>query len=588
MASPKQDNSSTCSFDDVVVEIDNFRILKGNQAKTLEPRAFDLLIYLIEHRGRVIEKRELFEQVWKRSFVTDSALTQEIKQIRQAIGDNAVAPRYIETIPKRGYRFIAEVDEATSRIKEEAAEHFGVFDSLAVLPFANLNTDPEMEYFVDGITDLLITDLGKIKALKVISRTSAMQYKEVRKPLPQIAGELKVKAVVEGAVLRVGDRVRITIQLIEAATDQHVWAECYERDLRDILSLQNELSETIAEKIHVKLTPEEKARLASHPQVQPEAYEAYLKGNYFLLKFIPGGPQKAIEYFQFAIEKEPNYGAAYAGLADAYGHLGFWGLVPPNEIIPKLKTAVLKALEIDDTSCEAHTVMGKLKFYYELDRLAAEKEFKRAVELNPNDIQASTIYALCLATMGRLDEAMAEIRRTHDLDPLSIPVSAIVGFHLYVLGRWDEGIDEWRKTLEMEPGFLLSHWFLWRVYRLKGMFEEALREFCYLSFMYNSAVISAAEGDYAKSGYRSAMRRAAEKMAEQSADRYVPPMHIAMLYEHAEENDRALEWLERAYEEHDPKLVGVGIEPDWKSLRPSIRFQKLLQRFELPEITSQL
>jgi TolB-like protein len=586
MASPKQDNSSTYSFDDVVVEIDNFRILKGDQAKTLEPRAFDLLIYLIEHRGRVIEKRELFEQVWKRSFVTDSALTQEIKQIRQAIGDNAVAPRYIETIPKRGYRFIAEVNEATSRLEEGAAERFEVFDSLAVLPFANLNTYPEMDYFVDGITDLLITDLGKIKALKVISRTSAMQYKEVRKPLPQIAGELKVKAVVEGAVLRVGDRVRITIQLIEAATDQHVWAECYERDLRDILSLQNELSETIAGKIHVKLTPEEKARLASHPQVQPEAYEAYLKGNYFLLKFIPGGPQKAIEYFQFAIEKEPNYGAAYAGLADAYGHLGFWGLVPPNEIIPPLKTAALKALEIDDTSCEAHTVMGKLKFYYELDRLAAEKEFKRAVELNPNDIQASTIYALCLATMGRLDEAMAEIRRTHDLDPLSIPVSAIVGFHLYVLGRWEEGIEEWLKTLEMEPAFLLSHWFLWRVYRLKGMFEEALSEFSNLSFMYNREVISAAKEDYAKSGYRSAMRRAAEKMAEQSKERYVQPTHIAMLYAHADENDHALEWLERAYEEHDPKLIGIGIEPDWESLRPSTRFQKLLQRFGLPEIVS--
>lgn len=582
----KEHNPSTYFFDDVVVESDNYRVLKRDQAKMLEPRAFDLLIYLIEHRGRVIEKEELFEQVWKRSFVTDSALTQEIKQIRRALGDDADAPRYIETVPKRGYRFIAKVNEPTSRIKEAAAEHSQVFDSLAVLPFANLNADPELDYFVEGITDLLITDLGKIKSLKVISRTSAMQYKGAPKPLPQIAEDLKVNAVVEGAVMRVGERVRITVQLIEAATDQHVWAECYERDLGDILSLQNELAQTVAEKIRVKLTPEEKVRLASHPRVQPEAYEAYLKGNYFLLKFIPGGPHKAIEYFRFAIEKEPDHAAAYAALADAYGHLGFWGVVPPSEINPKIKAATLKALEIDDTLCEAHTSLGKIKLYNELDRLAAEREFKRAIELNPNDIGARTIYALCLATMGRLDEALTEIKRTHELDPLSIPVSAIVGWHLYALGRYEEAIEEWQKTLEMEPNFALSHWFLWRVYRLKGMFDEALSEFFRLPLLYNGEVMDAAKGGYAKSGYRRAMRLAAEKMAEQAKDRYAPPMHIAMLYAHAEENEQAIEWLERAYDVRDPKLISVGVEPDWESLHPSPRFQKLLQRFGLPEIVS--
>jgi TolB-like protein len=577
---------STYYFDDVVVERDNFRVLKRDRAKMLEPRAFDLLVYLIEHHGRVVEKQELFEQVWKQSLVTDSALTQEIKQIRHAIGDDAGAPRYIETVPKRGYRFIAKINGATSRIKEAAAEHLQVFDSLVVLPFANLNADPELDYFVEGITDLLITDLGKIRALKVISRTSAMQYKGAPKPLPRIAEELKVKAVVEGAVMRVGERVRVTVQLIEAATDQHLWAECYERDLRDILSLQNELAQTVAEKIHVKLTPEEKTRLGSAQRVHPEAYEAYLKGNYFLLKFIPGGPQKAIEYFQLAIEKEPSHGAAYAGLADAYGHLGFWGIVSPRKIIPEVRTAALKALEIDDTLSEAHTVLGKLKFYYELDRLAAEREFKRAIELNPNDIEASTIYALCLATMGRLDEALTEIKRAHELDPVSIPVSAIVGWHLYALGQYEGAIEQWRKTLDMEPNFALSHWFLWRVYRLKGLFEEALSEFSYLSLLYNREVIGAAKEGYAKSGYRGAMHRAAEKMAEQAKDRYVPPTHIAMLYIHADEKDRALEWLERAYEEHDPKLISVGVEPDWDNLRPSPRFQKLLRRFSLPENAS--
>jgi TolB-like protein len=581
MASLKKHNPAVYLFDDVLVETGNFRILKSNQARTLEPRAFDLLIYLIEHSGRVVEKEELFEQVWQRSFVTDSALTQEIRQIRQALGDDAAAPRYIETVPKRGYRFIAAVNETASKVKEVVAAQVEVFDSLAVLPFANLNADPELDYFVEGITDLLITDLGRIRSLKVISRTSAMQYKGACKPLPQIARELRVKAVVEGAVLRAGERVRVTVQLIEAATDQHVWAECYERDLRDILSLQNELSETIAAKIRVRLTPEEKARLASRRQIHPEAYEAYLKGNHFLLKFIPGGPQKAIEYFQFALRKEPAWAAAWAALADAYGHLGFWGIAPPNEIAPKIMAAALKALELDETLCEAHTVLGKHRFYYELDRVAAESEFRRAIELNPGDIQAGTIYALCLATMGRLEEALAEIRRTHQLDPLSIPVSAIVGWHLFALGRWDEAVEEWRKTLEMEPDFALSHWFLWRVYRLKGMFAEALNEFNHLSLLYNREVMEAAQKGCAQSGYRGAMLRAAGQMAAQANDRYVPPMHVAMLYAHAEEPDRAAEWLERAFEAHDPKLVSVGVEPDWDSLRSSPRFQRLLYHFGL-------
>ena len=583
MVSSNEHKLPTYFFDDVTVEKTNYRVLKRGQVRILEPRAFDVLVYLIQHRGRVVGKEELFEQVWKRSFVTDSALTQEIRQIRQAIGDDAGAPRYVETVPKRGYRFIAEVNGSEAKITEPAAEQIQSFNSVVVLPFANLNADPELDYFVDGITDLLITDLGKIKSLKIISRTSSMQFKTASRSLPQIAQQLKVSAVVEGAVMRVGGKVRVTVQLIEAATDQHVWAECYDRDLCDILSLQNELAGTVAEKIRVKLTPEEKVRLASHLQVQPEAYEAYLKGNYFLLKFVPGGPQKAIAFFQSAIEKAPNYAAAYAGLADTYGHLGFWGMVPPSEVATQIKASVMKALELDDTLCEAHTVLGKHRLYYDLDRLAAEKEFKLAMELKPNDISAITHYALCLATMGRLEEALTEVERAHELDPLSIPVSAIVGWHLFVLGRWNEAIEQWQKTLEMEPNFSLSRWLLWRVYRLNGMFDNALNEFFHLNLLYNSDVMEAAKEGFTKSGYQLAMHQAAETMAEQAKERYVPPMHVAMLFAHAEETEQAIEWLERAYDVHDPKLISVNVEPDWKKLRPLLRFQNLLQRFDLSD-----
>lgn len=582
MSPLNEHKSSTYCFDDVTVEGANYRILKRDQTRILEPRAFDLLIYLLENRGRVVEKDELFERVWKRSFVTDSALTQEIRQIRQAIGDDAGAPRYIETVPKRGYRFIAEVNGSEAKITETADGQVQSFNSVVVLPFANLNADPELDFFVDGFTDLLITDLGKIRSLKVISRTSAMQFKTISKPLPQIAEQLKVSAAVEGAVMRVGKKVRVTVQLIEAATDQHVWAECYDRDLHDILSLQSELAGTVAEKIRVNLTPEEKAWLTSHPPVHPEAYEAYLKGNYFLLKFVPGGPQKAIEFFQSAIEKEPNYAAAYAGLADTYGHLGFWGMVAPNEVASKIEATAMKALELDDSLSEAHTILGKHRFYYDLDRLAAEQEFKRAIELNPNNISAITHHALCLATMGRLNEALTEIERAHNLDPLSIPVSAIVGWHLFVLGRWDEAIEQWQMTLEMEPNFTLSHWLLWRVYWLKGMFEDALNEFFNLSLLYDSKVMEAAKEGFAKSGYQIAMHQAAETMADQAKEHYVPPIHIAMLFVHAEDAKLAIKWLERAYEVHDPKLISVSVEPDWEDLRSSQCFQNLIQRFALP------
>lgn len=576
MRLPEAPRPADYHFDDVVVEGRNFRIRKRDQMRVLEPRAFDLLLYLIQHRGRVIDKEELFAQVWQRAFVTDSALTQSIKQIRHVLGDDANAPRYIETVPKRGYCFIAVVNgEPQTTITKPSLS----FDSLVVLPFANLNAEPALDYFVAGITDLLITDLGKIKALKVISRTSAMQYQDAAKPLPQIAQELKVKAVVEGAVLRIGERVRVTVQLIEAATDQHVWAECYERDLCDILSLQNELAAIIADKICVRLTPEEKARLAARPQVAPEAYEAYLKGNYFLHKFIPGGPYKAIEQFQIALAKEPRYAAAQAGLADAYGHLGFWGLVPPTEIAPQVEALARQALALDDTLAEAHTVWGKHKFYYELDRATARQAFQRAFELNPNSIEACTINALCLATMGQLEEALAEIKHAHELDPLALPVSAIVGWHHYVLGRWEEAIDQWQQTLELEPGFTLSHWFLWRVYRLQGKFDEAMQEFSHLLMLYPPPVIAAAQAGYAQGGYQQAMRQAAEQMAQLAQSRYLPPMHIAMLYAHAEAHEQAMDWLERAYEQRDPKLISAGVEPDWQRLQASPRWHSLLHRF---------
>jgi TolB-like protein len=590
-------NTPLYHFDDVAVDRETFRIHKGDQTRTLTPRAFDLLVYLIEHRNRVVQKQELFEEIWKEAFVTDNALTRAIKDIRRVIGDDADAPRYIETVPKRGYRFIAEIETPQETKLEALKTKTGLIDvanvgiqavhSVAVLPFANLNADPEQDYFVQGMTDLLITDLSKIGSLKVISRTSVMGYKGVRKPLPEIAQELNVDAVAEGSVLRVGERVRITVQLIEAATDRHLWAESYERDLHDVLTLQSELALSIAREIHVTLTPEEKLRLASARAVNPEEHVAYLKGHYFLNKYSSDGALKATDYFQLAIEKDPNYAAAYAGLADAYGMLAFWGFTSPREVIPKVRAAVLKALEMDDTLGEAHSVLARLMFYCDWDWVAAEREFKRAIKLNANDTDARLAYSFELAVMGRLDEGMEQIRRAWELDPLSLVANCVVGWHFYASRRYEEAIAQWQKTVEMEPNFFISHRDLWRVFWLKRRYEAALDE-CRKAFtlLGHREVVKAIEDGYAESGYKGAMRQAAETLVAHSNERYVPPSDIALFCVHANERDEAIDWLEKAYEGHDLKLYTVGVEPDWESLHPDARFQALLQRLKLPVVVT--
>ena len=571
-------------FDDVVVERDNFRVLKSGQAKTLEPRAFDVLIFLLDHRGRVVEKQELFDRVWKETFVSDGALTRIVNQIRHAVGDDPASPRYIETVHKRGYRLIADVEDGGSTTLESIPEEH-TLASLAILPFANLNADPDEDYFVDGMTDLLITDLSKIGALKVISRTSAMHYKNTSRPLPEIARELNVDAVIEGSVLHVGERVRITAQLISAATDQHLWAESYERELSDVLALQSEIAQTIAGEVRVVLTHVDRARLAKVHRVNPEAHLAYLKGRYFINKGSPDAAWKAIEYFQLAIEKDPHYAIAYAGLADGFGLLAMRGCVAPREVLPKLREAAVKAVQMDDTLSEAHAVMGKLRFYCDWDWPAAEHELKLAIELSPNDTLARLPYSYYLATTGRFDEATAEIKRAWELDPFSLPINVVVGWQFYVSGQYNRAIEQWQKTTEMEPDCSLPHWMLLRVFGLMTMYEEALAEACKaFSLLVNPDVLEALENGDAHSGFKGAMDRAAQTLAAQSEIGYVKPKDVALLFVHAGREDKAVEWLERAYAERHPALFSVGVEPDWQKLHRQSRFQALLQRVGLRAI----
>ncbi|MHC4330442.1 MAG: protein kinase domain-containing protein, partial [Planctomycetota bacterium] len=349
----------------------------------------------------------------------------------------------------------------------------GQIKSLAVLPLENLTGDPEQEYFADGMTEALIANLGKIGALQIRSRTSIMQYKDAKKPLPEIARELNVDAVVEGSVLRVAEQVRITAQLIHAPTDTQLWGDSYERDLGDVLTLLGEVARTIASQIEITVTPDQEALLAVRRPVNPETYEAYLKGMFYLNQFTPEGREKGLVYLHQAIEKDPSDPLAYAGLAGGYNIIGH-GPAPSPEALPRAKAAALKALELDETLAEAHAALAEVKLYFDWDWAGAEQAFRRALELNPNLAEAHAHYAWYLVLFGRLDEALAEMKRARELDPLAPIYSAWLGQQYGFVGQYEEAIDNARKSLELNPDFPMGLYVLGCVYAAKGMYKEAI------------------------------------------------------------------------------------------------------------------
>jgi TolB-like protein/Flp pilus assembly protein TadD len=403
-------------------------------------------------------------------------------------------------------------------------------ESLVVLPLENLSGDPEQEYFADGMTEALIANLAKIGALKVISRTSAMRYKDTDKPLPEIAQELGVDGIVEGSVLRAGDRVRITAQLIDAETDQHIWAETYERDLRDVLALQSQVAEAVAQEIRITVTPQEHKRLTSSGIVDPAAHEAYLKGRFYWNKRTVKSLKRGLHYFEEAIEKDPGYASAYAGLADSYNLLGAYGL-PVNETLPKAKTAATKALELDKDLAEAHASLGMLR-RLDWDWLGAEEELKRAIQLNPGYASARHWYATLLSSAERHEEAIAEIRKAHELDPLSLIINADMASVFHYARQHDLAIEQSRKTLDLDPNYWIAYRALGDAYLQKGRYEEAISAF--QTAMSHSAghprVIARLGHAYAISGRKDEAYKVLDQLNELSLDTYVSSYDRAVVY----------------------------------------------------------
>lgn len=621
----------------------------------LAEQPFQVLAFLLERPGEIVTREELRDRLWPGdTFVDfDHGLNNAVMRVREVLLDSSEHPRYVETVPRRGYRFVAPVEETSvpppvpATIELEGgstspassasnpvlahtiSEHPGVprwftsrlagaiaivvvglaallaftiharnvatnqvnatrSTSLVVLPLENLSGDKDQDYFADGMTDELIANLAKIRSLHVISRSTAMTYKGTRKPLSEIARELNVDAVVEGTVMRVGSRVRITAELVQVSTDHHLWADTYESQMGDVLALQNRVSAAIVNEIRINLTPEERERLAKTPAVAPEAYENYLKGLYYWNKRSDENLTRAIGYFERATQLDPNYALAYAGLSDCYAIISaeIFGTMPASEAAPKARAAAVRALELDPTLAEAQTSLATEKFNYEWDWSGAAQGFERAIGLNPSYATAYQRYSLYLIAMGRAQDSFAQIQKARELDPLSLSINFSLGWRLYMARQYDAAITQLKDTLEMDPSYELPHLVAGQAYEQKGNYALAIPELRKAVELSRGTplMVSALAHAYARSGNRAEAERLLAQLQAKSMNQYVSPYYFAIVCVGLGRTEEALDWLEKAFGDRSNGLVFLKVEPELDDLRSNSRFIALQQKLEFPVV----
>jgi TolB-like protein/DNA-binding winged helix-turn-helix (wHTH) protein/Flp pilus assembly protein TadD len=603
----------------------------------LRGQPIELLTMLLQRPGERVTREELQRLLWPADTYVDfeHSLNAAMKRLRAALGDSADDPRFIETLAGRGYRFIAPVSQpaeeapqippppaANGKLEPEpeakpaarrrpslwtaAAAGFvllvllatnfarlrdmvrgrtspGSIRSLVVLPLANLSGDPDQDYFVEGMTDALRQYLEGVGSLRVISRTSSMHYRGSGKPLPDIARELNVDAVVDGSVLRSGDRVRINVELIHAGTDRHLWSNGYERDLRDVFVLQAEVARRIAEEIRVTLTPHDRAQLARVRNPDPEAYRAYSNGRVLWNKRNEQDLKKAIGFFQLAIDRDPNYALAYDGLADCWLPLGWYGFLPPSETFPHARAAITKALSLDDSMAETHTSLAFVNMYYDRDWAGAEREFRRAIELNPNYANGHHWYGEYLSLVGRHAEAIAESQRARELDPLSNIINAWVSSRYFFARQYDKAIEEGRNAVQIDPGFGPAHMVLGHAYEQKGMIEEAIAEFEKASSLAGGGSMYAASLAHALAlaGKRVEASRMAQDLSREAARRFISSYDLAVARVGLGDINKTFELLGAAVREGSPRVAFLGVDPRFLEMRADPRFSGLLRSIGL-------
>jgi TolB-like protein/DNA-binding winged helix-turn-helix (wHTH) protein/Flp pilus assembly protein TadD len=611
------------------IDLSRYELKVDGQRVKLERQPMELLIFFVERKGQLVTRETIVDKLWgKDVFVdVDRSINGAVRKIRGALGDDPDTPKFLETVVGKGYRLIGEIQLIPSQKALEkssgilatvapesgrrartlmlvsavlivltAAVTWGSFHwrhravtrsaqihSIVILPLANLSGDPAQEYFADGMTDELITEIAQVSSLRVISRTSAMHYKATAKTAPEIGRELNVDSVLEGSVARSGSHVRVTAQLIEARADTHLWASSYEGESKDVLEMQDTVARDVVKQIRLRLTTTEEGRLNRPRPLNPEAHEAYLKGLYHWNKRDRADLEKAVEYFNQATAIDPNYALAYAGIAQAYIPLTYLGYVRGNDVRGKVATALNKAIELDDSLAEAHTALGSAKHFYEYDWSGAEREFKRATVLNPNYATAYQWYAQMLGAEGRGEDAMEEHKRASVLDPLSLIIASGTGHRLYRLRRYDEAAISLRDAVEMDSNFPSAHWNLGLVYAQQKDFPSAVKELQKADTLFrgNALVLGALGYTFAASGDTIRARAVLLRLQEQARQHYVDPEAFALVYTGLGNKDEAFEWLTRAIDDRQGWVTFIKAEPMLDNLRSDPRFEELLRRMAL-------
>jgi TolB-like protein/DNA-binding winged helix-turn-helix (wHTH) protein/Tfp pilus assembly protein PilF len=612
-------------------------LLRQGELVALTPKVFDTLVLLVENAGRLVTKDEFMKQVWADAFVEEATLAQTVSQLRKALGNSEI----IETVSKKGYRFLGPVKlvdagapaasaktgtvaapvPARIPVKDQnqpqgdtptgprakapharwivaiavfavlaaAAVFLYTYDqrarersrirSLAVLPLQNLSGDPNQEYFADGMTDELITDLAQIHSLRVISHTSVVQFKHTQKSLPEIAAQLNVDAVVEGSVLRTGNNVRITAQLLDARRDQHLWAASYEREISNVLELQGQVAKSIADHINVKLTPEEGAKLSASRSTNPAAYDALLTAKYLFNRRQVADTEKAIAYLKHSLEIDPNSPEAWSALAYCYAALGSdMGAADPAKVIPQARAAITKALQLDPNRAETHTILAWIKLWYDWDWSGAEQEFHRSLELNPNDSVTHREYSHYLQLRKRFDEAIAENKLAIELAPLDFLPSVHLAWVYVDAHDGAKAVAQSQHVLEMDPSVTGAYIMLAGGYELQGKWTEATAAITKIKASYPHVYFPEIAYIKAASGERAEAQKAFADLTEFARTNYVSPFKFAAYYAALSDRDQAFEYLDKAYRQHDTLLVSLDVNPHLDNLRDDPRFLELEQR----------
>jgi DNA-binding winged helix-turn-helix (wHTH) protein/Tfp pilus assembly protein PilF len=546
------------------------RLLRNGKVVPLRPKVFDILLVLVENSGHILTKDDVMRRVWSNAVVEEGNIARNISTLRSALGEDSKKQQYIETIPWRGYRFVA-------RVKEVHDSSRPTIDSIAVLPFVNVKEDPHDEYLCDGVTESLITSLAQLTNLRVTSRNSAFRYKRDQIDAQTAGRQLKVQAVVMGRVGVADDMVSVSVELVDTSDDRHIWGAQFVRSPTDLLGLHDTIARKISEAIQLERPARAQLLISPRHTENHEAYSCYLKGRYFFNKLTPDGVQKGIEYFQQAIEQDPNYALAYAGLGDCHNYLAQRD---------EARSAVLKALELDETLGEAHASLGFFRFLYDWDFAGAEKEFEHALARSPNYAEAHHWYAIYLANLGRHQEAEQQAKQAVELDPLSLLMNMTPALNLYLGRQYDQAIEQLQKILNMDPSFLAARSVMGTVLVLKGSCEEAMGEYeKVLEQIKGAPTVEVSVKAIMAQGYaRCGEKLEAQKLLEEVlAAGTASPYSVAGIYSALGKNEAAFEFLERACEQHDVQLVSLKVDPSLDGVRFDVRFEKLLDRVGIPK-----